>query len=197
MNYLFHLVMTEQTPDGWVGAMLGDFVKGGLTGRYPAGIEAGIRDHRWLDSFAATNPHFRRSRQAIDPRFGHCRGILVDMFWDHLLARNWERLAGSRLEIFAEGVYCALENATPILPPRLNEIVPVMTAKNWLLSYRYRPTLDRALRNMSQRLSFPNLLWEGAGEFDRKEEIINECFQEFFSDAADAFLVRRKKISDD
>lgn len=195
MNYLFHLVLTEQTPDGWVGAMMGDFVKGRLEGRFPAAIESGIKNHRWLDRFAASNPHFRRSRRVIDERFGHCRGILVDMFWDHLLARSWENRFEEPLEAFADRVYRALAASDALLPPRLGEIVPHMVERNWLVSYRERATLERALNRMSRRLSFPNLLGEGASEFDRHEEVINESFQGFLSEATDAFCVRRAGIS--
>ncbi len=89
MNFLAHLALSGNRAEIMVGNLMGDFVKGRLDGRFPAGIQFGLELHRRIDRFAEDSEHFIRSRHRIDGRFGLFRGALVDLFYDHFLARNW------------------------------------------------------------------------------------------------------------
>ncbi|MGA2151478.1 MAG: DUF479 domain-containing protein, partial [Geobacteraceae bacterium] len=51
MNFLAHLYLSGDDPELLVGNLLGDFVKGRLSGNFPDGIERGIELHRRIDSF--------------------------------------------------------------------------------------------------------------------------------------------------
>src|SRR5512136_990596 len=89
MNFLAHLYLAGDDKGLIVGNLLGDFVKGRLKGIYPAAIERGIALHRRIDSFSGLNPRFLQSKKRIDASFGHYRGVMVDLFYDHFLAKHW------------------------------------------------------------------------------------------------------------
>ena len=92
MNYLVHLYLSDDEPLVRLGNLMGDFVKGRLEGLdYPPGIMKGLRQHRFLDSYSHRSPAVGKSKERIDPRFGYFRGILIDVFYDHFLARNWQQ----------------------------------------------------------------------------------------------------------
>ncbi|RII29039.1 MAG: DUF479 domain-containing protein [Geobacter sp.] len=179
MNYLFHLYLSPDTPAELVGSILGDFVKGRLDTTYAPDITRGVVLHRRVDSFSHDHPAVRRSRLRIDEAYGHCRGVLVDVFYDHFLARTWECHHPLPLPVFARYVYAVLETHLPLLPLPMQQMVTRMIAHDWLTSYRDEAVISRVLERLSLRLRRPNLLASGAEELRRNYEGLGEDFEEF------------------
>lgn len=179
MNYLVHLYLSDPDPLVRLGNLMGDFVKGRLDKTdYPAGIIKGLRQHRRIDSFSQHSPAVQLSKGRINSSFGYFRGILIDVFYDHFLASNWEQHASGSLEEFATATYRLLEEHHTLLPEGLRNIAPRMIQYNWLVSYREVEVMKRALIRIGQRLSRENPLAEGYGELLRHyDELENDCTQ--------------------
>jgi len=193
LNYLVHLYLAEPSDESLLGNLMGDFVKGPLDERFPPDIASGISLHRHIDSFAHTDPVFRGSKDRLDRSFGYFRPILVDIFYDHILARDWSHYSSMPLEAFAEGVYDALERHRDSLPQGLRDVAPRMIRHNWLVSYRNEETIQRVLNRISQRLSRSNPLPEGFGEWRQHREGLTSDFARFLPRAqhsAQRFLSR-------
>lgn len=167
MNYLFHLYLSDPSPAALVGSLMGDFVKGRLEDRFPEEIARAIHLHRRVDSFSATHPAVRRSRQRLDPAFGHYRGVLVDVYYDHFLARSWERCHAEPLAAFARRVYRALTEHAFLLPERMRPAAERMIAHDWLTSYRDEAVVSLVLERMAGRIGRPNPLALGGAELGR------------------------------
>ena len=180
MNYLAHLYLADETAHSLVGNLLGDFAPGDCSRRYHPEICRGILMHRQIDRFTDSHPLFVRSRNRIHRDFGLFRGVMVDIFYDHFLARNWELYSKTRLEDFCALVYEILLEQEPILPARLREILPRMVSQNWLLSYRKKESIASALRGIGRRFSRKNNLAEGFQEFQYHYHSLENDFQEFF-----------------
>lgn len=170
MNFLAHAYLGGQSLADRLGGLMGDFVKGplvaGAHGLAPE-LLAGVELHRRIDGFAETHPAFRRSRARVSQERRRVSGIMVDLFYDHFLARDWARLAGEAgfslaLETFSAGLYGDLESLGAALPPRLAAILPAMKEDDWLASYRDPEIIALALDRMALRLSRPSAL-SGAG----------------------------------
>jgi acyl carrier protein phosphodiesterase len=167
LNYLVHLFLADDTPPSLLGNLMGDFVKGRLDDTFPTAIRRGIELHRQVDAFAHDNPLYRRSKSRLDDRYGYFRGVLIDIFYDHFLARNWQRYHPLPLEIFADRVYRLLEEHFEMLPPGLQQVAPRMIEHNWLVSYREVETIDRVLGRISARLRRANPIGQGIVELHR------------------------------
>lgn len=189
MNYLVHLYLSDGSAGGLLGNLMGDFVKGALDESIPAEIRAGIHQHRLVDAFAQGNSHFRRSKRRLDKRFGHCKGVLVDVFYDHLLAGNWQRHHPRPLEEFAAGVYALLEEHFDELPPGLREVAPRMIRHDWLVSYREIAVVGRVLERIAARLSRPTPLAQGLPALLADYPAFREDCRLFLEDAR-AFLAK-------
>ncbi len=183
MNYLVHLFLSDPDPLCRLGNLMGDFVKGPLENHWPPAMARGLRQHRRIDAFAQLHPAFHRSKDRIDPAFGHCRGILVDVFYDHLLARHWDRHSGLPLKEFATDIYRSMEAHRTLLPPALQAVAPRMIAHDWLVSYREPVNVERALGRLAQRLSRPNALADGLPELLRNLPGLTEDCDAFLVDA--------------
>ena len=184
MNFLFHLYLAGDDPDLLAGNLAGDFVKGRLDDRYPPGIARGIRMHRGIDSFASNNRLFRQSKQRLRPELGLYRGVLVDLYYDHFLARDWGEHCSVSLEEYLAGAYRVVKEREAFLPDRLVRLVPVIFTE-LLPSYAHVDGIELALVRMSKRLRRPNPLAEGIGELGRHYGALEEDFRMFLPEVTE------------
>ncbi len=181
MNFLFHLYLSGNDPELLVGNLMGDFVKGRLHGHFPSGIERGIMLHRRIDSFAGQDPHFLKSKRRIEASFGHYRGVLVDLFYDHFLATHWGDYAELPYLRYLDDTLSTVRLYKGHMPEELSRILPVMFG-DLLPSYTEIEGIERALRRMSRRLSRPNPLGEGGAELRRHYGALAGDFRAFLPD---------------
>lgn len=164
---------------------MGDFVKGPIPADYPEKLALGLLVHRRIDSLAQNSPHTRLSRQKLHKKYGHGRGIIIDIFYDHFLAANWTNYSQESLESFAANFYQQLKQNHHRLPSALQSIAPSMIERNWLVSYQHRAVVGKALQKISQRLSRPLPLAEGVVDLAHHEEELNRDFKGFMTEASD------------
>jgi len=193
MNFLFHLYLSGNDAELLAGNLMGDFVKGKLTGHFPAGIEEGIALHRRIDSFAGTNRHFLGSKRRLDARFGHFRGVLVDLFYDHFLAVHWDDYGAVSLRQFLADTRLAIRRYGNILPERLRRVEPYIFGE-LLPSYLEVSGIERALARMSSRIARSNPLGEGAGELRKYYEGLENDFYEFLPEVREFAGEERRKL---
>lgn len=179
MNYLAHLHLGGDEPAQLLGSLYGDFVKGPLQGRWPAAIEQGIVLHRRIDVFTDAHPLVKRAKARFPEARRRYAGILVDVFFDHCLARDWQSYADIPLAGFTRQVYRVLSQE-PQLPERLAHIAPYMCAQDWLGSYRDVAVLERVVQGMQRRLSKPQGLAGGYAELLDCYVGLSQDFVEFY-----------------
>lgn len=179
MNYLAHLHLGGPQPADMLGSLYGDFVKGRLEGRLPTQIEAGIRLHRQIDAFTDSHPLVLQAKERFPAQRRRYAGILIDLFFDHCLAANWQDYSAEPLDRFTQRAYRALQNE-PALPGKLALIAPHMAAQDWLGSYREFAVLEQVLANMGRRLSRPEGLAGGMAELEQLYEPLQEDFRHFY-----------------
>lgn len=184
MNFLAHLYLSGNDPEVLVGNMMGDFVKGRIGDRFPTGIRKGLELHRRIDSFAHGNALFILSKRRIDPSFGLYRGVLVDLFYDHLLALDWDDYSDLPFHAFLEGAYGTVREYEDILPMELARVLPALFTE-LIPSYREIAGVERALARMSARIGRVNPLAEGGEELKRHYDLFRSDSRRFFSDATD------------
>jgi acyl carrier protein phosphodiesterase len=179
MNYLAHLHLGGDQPAQLLGSLYGDFVKGWLSGQWPPEIEAAIRLHRRIDAFTDSHPLLAESRARFPQARRRYAGILLDVFFDHCLARHWHDYAAEPLAQFSGRVYQVLLQE-PQLPGRLALIAPRMAAQDWLGSYGEFAVLQQVLVGMQRRLSHPERLDGALDELERLYDPLLADFREFY-----------------
>lgn len=184
MNYLAHLRLAPDEPLLRLGNLLGDFARGVDVAALPEPLRRGIAQHRAIDRFTDAHPVFRRSRQRLPPALRRFGGVLVDVYYDHFLARHWSRFGDGRgLEDFTQAVYGELQQHDAWLPPQLQQAAPLMRRQDWLAGYRELANIDVTLQRMSRRLRRDNPLGQGGEELRRHYDGLQDDFVAFFPDA--------------
>lgn len=165
MNWLAHLVLAGDEPIARVGQLAGDFVRGREIDTLIPELRAAVLAHRALDAFADAHPAMRAARARVVGPLRRWAPVLCDVFFDHLLARDFESLGpGSGLDGFVDLVHAELLEHLPLLPARLRALLPRLTAERWLTSYADLDGIHLTLRRMEHRLRRPVALADGVAQ---------------------------------
>jgi len=183
MNFLAHAMLAEKTPALMVGGVIGDWIKGPLPGCLPTDLAQGVALHRAIDGFVETHPAFRCSRARVSHERRRYAGVLVDIFYDHLLARDWERYQPVILPIYCQSIYQQIEARMDDLPDSACFAMRLMAQEDWLQSYAVLDGIADVLRRMAQRAKRPNPLAGGEAEFLADSSGFAADFEWLFSDA--------------
>lgn len=182
MNYLAHLYLARPDPEAMLGALLGDFVFGRTALEdYSALEQREILVHRKVDRYTDDYPQVVQARALFGDGRRRYAGIALDVYYDHLLARDWHRYSDIALDAFTAPFYAHLLGQLPRLPGRLRAIAPSIAAHDWLGSYRQRDSVDRAVSRVALRLSRNGeRLVQCLDDLRRHEAQIAAGFEQFF-----------------
>lgn len=180
VNHLAHFLLSGSSPEALAGSLLGDFVKGRVSDSYHPPVRDAILLHRRIDAFTDSHPVVARSRHRISSGRRRYAGILVDLFYDHFLARSWEVHAAVSLPDFCAAVYAGLDAGRDLLPERAARMATRMAAEDWLISYREVDGITAALARVSRCLSRPNDLGDATEELLGSYSALTADFDEFF-----------------
>ncbi len=151
MNYLAHIYLSEGIEEVEVGNFFADEVKGKSYIDFSKEIQIGILLHRQIDSFTDTNVIVRQSKKRLNSRYGHYKGIIIDIFYDHFLAKNWKNFNDLPLVDFSSNFYKSLKTYYEILPERTQKIMPYIIEYDWLTNYATLEGIERVLIGMNKR----------------------------------------------
>jgi len=181
MNYLAHIYLSENNDESKLGNFLGDFANKSLENNFEYSIRNGIFMHRKLDSFTDSNPVFLESKKRISSLNRRFAGVLIDMFYDHFLAKNWSEYSSISLEEYSDNFYSILKRFSYCLPDKLTRRMPLMIKENWLLSYKEINGIEISLERISWRFSeSKHPLLNPIDELVRNYENLEIDFKKFF-----------------
>ncbi|GAB4198027.1 MAG: ACP phosphodiesterase [Phycisphaeraceae bacterium] len=153
MNFLAHLHLAEPTPASYIGNLLPDLTSGPTDPELHPEVLAGVLTHRRVDAFTDAHPVFARTRARLTPLAGRFSGILVDLFYDHVLARYWHRYHRVPLTTFIAQAHQALSARPGLMPTGMWPIIARMIRQNWLGCYDTDEGLTTIVGMMSARFS--------------------------------------------
>lgn len=182
MNYLAHLLLSGPDRDMQVGGLLGDFVKGPLKGELPTRVEQGIRLHRHIDTLTDGHPAFMAATRRLPGEWRRYRGILLDIYFDHLLACRWGHYHTAPLEEFCASFYRHLDDHREILPPRALHFSQVAPRVGWLESYQRGERLPAMLDNVGKRLKRPVPLGAAWPALEQDRPFLEQAFETLMVD---------------
>lgn len=169
MNFLAHAWLAGDDPALIVGGVIGDWIKGPLygaqTAALPDDIARGVALHRAIDSHAETHPAFCASRARVSAARRRYAGVLVDIFYDHLLAMGWQHAHPQPLHPYCAEVYRHIGQRLDGIPPAAHGALGLMATENWLGSFRHLDGIADVLKRMSRRARQPNPLAGGEQEY--------------------------------
>jgi acyl carrier protein phosphodiesterase len=180
MNYLAHLFLSGDDPSIIKGNFIADAVKGNKYLIYPPGIISGVKLHRFIDYFTDQHPLVEQSKARLRVKFRKYAGVIVDVFYDHFLAKNFEKFSNTNLLPFTENIYKTLMDDFSSYPEKIQFMLPYMIKDNWLYNYRKLEGIQMALEGLSRRTSFHSNMENATEELFNNYELFENEFFKFF-----------------
>ena len=152
MNFLAHIYLSADDPKVMIGNFIGDFVKGkNFRDQFEPGIAKGIELHRIIDEFTDRHPIVRESKLKLRPKYRHYSAVIVDIFYDHFLAKYWSNYHPILLTDFAKNTYQILDTYRSELPDEVKRMLPYMIKDNWLVNYGTLRGIEQSLAGVARR----------------------------------------------
>lgn len=151
MNFLAHIYLSGNNEQVKIGNFMADGIRGKQFEKYPTQIQRGILLHRTIDSFTDEHPQFRKSTKRLHERYHHYAGVIVDIYYDHFLAKNWSNYSEEHLNDFVAQFYQSLHSNYEVLSEKTKNILPYMEKQNWLSSYQSIEGIHQILTQMDRR----------------------------------------------
>lgn len=176
--------------------LFGDFVKGTNYGHYPRTIQNGIKLHRKIDDYIDKHPEVINLRRKLYSSLPKISGIAIDLYFDHILAANWDKFHEQQLDSFLDNFHNSEFRKEHYDIPTFLFLIDKMKEGKWLYNYKTKIGLIHACRGLSQRISFSNTLHTAPDFFTKFESEIDFAFYSFMHDAVPFFEDYHKKISE-
>lgn len=182
MNFLAHIYLSGDNDLIKIGNFMADGIRGKQFKDYPVDVQKGIILHRAIDTFTDAHPVFRRSTKKLHSRYHHYAGVIVDVFYDHFLAKNWTTYSNENLSDYITAFYKSLSENTPILSEKTVKLMPYMIDQNWLLSYQTIEGINNILTQMDGRTKNKSKMRFATEELSELYIEFEEDFTDFFKD---------------
>ena len=165
----------------------GDFVKGRDLSNYPLKIQKGIRLHRKIDDYIDHHPVVVELIHHLYKSLPKVAGIAVDLYFDHLLARQWDSYSNIPLENFIQKFEEHNVNRADYSKEEFWVVIEKMKEGEWLKHTSSEYGLTKSSNGVARMISFPNVLHNAPSVFKENEDIIKLTFKEFMLDAIPFF----------
>ena len=187
VNFLAHLVLAPQTPEGLVGSIAPDMIRGPLPKDLDSAVMSAAKEHYRIDRFTDAHRAFDRTRGRLGVLVGkRLSGILADVLYDHVLARDWAQWRDDGFAAYLADTEASLVDALPHVPVRMQVIVRKMIDEQWLASYATADGIRARLETMSQRLTHrlerPMSLLISEKELAEQDKLLTEDFSHLWPD---------------
>ena len=175
--------------------LFGDFVKGKDYSYLPDIVQKGVLLHRQIDDFVDHHPKVTELRLKLYKDLPKIAGIAIDLYFDHLLAKNWSTYHNQQLDQFIDDFLTYALDAkhqsfseTPFnYPRRYIHLLTLIKRYDWINRYVHLEGLEMASKGLSKRISFENNLNQATGVYVENEREIQSVFEEFMIDAKNKF----------
>lgn len=182
MNFLAHIFLSGPNDLVKIGNFSADGVRGKAYLNYPIEMQVGILLHRFIDTYTDSHPLFKQSSKRLHERYKHYSRVIVDIYYDHFLAHNWNTYSDVSLTFFVQNFYQIAQNHIKLMPERFQHLTPYMIEGNWLEGYAQINGIASVLKGMDRRTNMISKMSFATEELQLYYNDFKTDFEVFFQD---------------
>ncbi len=182
VNFLAHIYLSDENEQIKIGNFIADSIKGNNYTHLPDEIQKGIKLHREIDHFTDTHKIVRKSKRRLHERYNHYDGVIIDILYDHYLAKNWLSYSNIPLKEYTQNFYSILHKNFDLLPDNVKKMMPYMVQDDWLYNYGNLNGIEKVLQGMNRRTKHKSQMHMAIEDLKLHYEILKEDFESFFQD---------------
>ena len=177
-----------------IGNFIADHVRGNNFYHFNTEIQQGIFLHREIDTFTDAHPIVRKSKRRLHKRYRHYDGVIIDIFYDHFLAKNWNSYSEIPLELYTQAIYQLFKEKSLELPIKSQNFIKYMIEYDILYNYQFKEGIAKVLNGMNQRTKGKSQMNLAIEDLEILQEKLEEDFTLFFKDLVNHSNKKLKEI---
>jgi acyl carrier protein phosphodiesterase len=182
MNYLAHAFLSFNNEPITIGNFIADHIKPAEMEKLSDEIRKGVMLHRRIDHFTDTHPVFLKSKRHFYDGFERYSGVLTDIYYDHILAKNFDKFSDKGLKVFTQSIYGVLQKNKNVLPESSQGFLNYVVKNNTFFEYSKIDGIELVLKHLSHRINHGVFLNESLPLFLQNEKQIENEFFEFMDE---------------
>lgn len=182
MNFLAHIYLSFNDKEIMIGNFIADSIRGNKFGHLPPRVQKGIKLHRYIDTYTDSHPIPKLSSKRLHANYSHYSRVIVDIFYDHFLAKNWSKYSAVPLDVFVDDFYDLLETEYDILPDGVKRMMPYMIADNWIFNYSKMEGIAKVLNGMNRRTQNKSKMNFAIIDLEEHYDSFEKEFTQFFDE---------------
>ncbi|WP_232455959.1 ACP phosphodiesterase [Polaribacter sp. SA4-10] len=194
MNFLAHLYLSENNTNIMIGNFIADHIRGNNYKHFSEEIQQGIFLHREIDTFTDAHEVVRKSKRRLHKRYRHYDGVIIDIFYDYFLAKNWADYSEVPLAVYTKSVYKLFDEKSAELPVKSQQFIKYMIEYNILYNYQFEEGIEKVLKGMNTRTKGKSQMNLAIEDLKILKNEFNEDFTLFFKDLQEFTHQKLKEI---
>ena len=182
MNFLAHLYLSENNTNIMIGNFIADHIRGNNYDGFSKEIQQGIFLHREIDTFTDAHEVVRKSKRRLHKRYRHYDGVIIDIFFDHFLAKNWANYSAIPLDVYTNSINQLFREISSELPVKSQQFIKYMNEYNILFNYQFENGIERVLTGMNHRTKGKSQMNLAIEDLKNLQQEFEEDFTIFFED---------------
>lgn len=182
MNFLAHLYLSQNNTNILIGNFIADHIRGNKYESFSKEIKQGIFLHRAIDTFTDAHKIVRKSKRRLHARYRHYDGVIIDIFYDYFLAKNWASYSEIPLAVYTDAIYHLFDEIKLDLPLKSQQFIKYMIEYNILFNYQYKDGIEKVLNGMNNRTKGKSQMNLAIEDLKILEKEFEEDFTLFFKD---------------
>lgn len=193
MNFLSHLYLSGDSEGIIIGNFIADAVKGSNFIHFPKEVQKGIILHRKIDSFTDSHHIVELSKERLRNNYKKYASVIVDIYYDHYLAKNWEDYSDIGLQQFTQNIYTLVRQHHSILPEKSAHFAHYMMEYDILYHYSRLEGVQQVFNGMARRASFLSNMEHAVNDLQEHYFLFEEEFKLFFPELKQYIAEEMKK----
>jgi acyl carrier protein phosphodiesterase len=182
LNFLAHLYLSQNNTNILIGNFIADHIRGNKYESFSKEIKQGIFLHRAIDTFTDAHKIVRKSKRRLHARYRHYDGVIIDIFYDYFLAKNWASYSEIPLAVYTDAIYHLFDEIKLNLPLKSQQFIKYMIEYNILFNYQYKDGIEKVLNGMNNRTKGKSQMNLAIEDLKILEKEFEEDFTLFFKD---------------
>ena len=182
MNFLAHLYLSQNNTNIMIGNFIADHIKGNNYEGFSKEIQQGILLHREIDTFTDAHKIVRKSKRRLHERYRHYDGVIIDIFYDYFLAKNWDNYSAIPLDIYTGSINKLFNKISSELPVKSQQFIKYMIEYNILFNYQFEDGIEKVLNGMNHRTKGKSQMNLAIEDLKKLTKEFEEDFTLFFED---------------
>ena len=182
MNFLAHLYLSKNDTNIMIGNFIADHIRGNNYEGFSKEIQQGIFLHRAIDTYTDAHEVVRKSKRRLHARYRHYDGVIIDIFYDYFLAKNWASYSETPLDVYTSSVNKLFDKIKLDLPLKSQQFIKYMIEYNILFNYKNKDGIEKVLNGMNQRTKGKSQMNLAIKDLHQLEKELEQDFMVFFKD---------------